>query len=119
MILCDTTLIIDVLHEEAEAKQFLLSRPPDELAISVITEWEVLQEERPNEENCFYWEGRAAIPAKNCGSAHSPFLDVVSMNGHSRTTRYVDRMTNHKKTHDLGIAVNCEFREATPSPAFG
>ena len=51
MILCDTTLIIDVLNEEVSAKQFLLSWPPDELAISVITEWEVLQGARDKGEH--------------------------------------------------------------------
>lgn len=50
MILCDTTLIIDVLNEVEEAIHFVQSQKPEALLISVVTEWEVLQGARNKKE---------------------------------------------------------------------
>ena len=50
MILCDTTLIIDVLNEDKVAILFIQSQKPEDLLISVVTEWEVLQGARNKKE---------------------------------------------------------------------
>jgi predicted nucleic acid-binding protein len=42
MILCDTNILIDLINGEEKARNFILNYPPENILISVISEWGVL-----------------------------------------------------------------------------